>query len=81
MQQGFRTVKVAYATKTRESMTSQKLGSQNFWQIVNSGFIKGKSAVLPLFIRLEVFSSTLDKAKLLAKNFSKNSNLDDSGIS
>ena len=29
----------------------------------------------------EVLSSASDKAKLIAKNFSKNSNLDDSGIS
>ena len=62
-------------------MTSQKVGSQNFWQIVNSGFIKDKSAMPPLFIKLKVFSSALDKAKLLAKNFSKNFNLDYSGIS
>ena len=62
-------------------MTSQKVGSQNFWPIVNSGFIKDKSAMPPLFIKLEVFSSALDKAKLLAKNFSKNFNLDYSGIS
>ena len=35
----------------------------------------------PLFNRPEVRSSASDKAKLFAKNFSKNSNLDDSGIS
>ena len=35
----------------------------------------------PLFSGLEVLSSASDKAKLFAKNFSKNSNLDDSGIS
>ena len=35
----------------------------------------------PLFNELEVLSSASDKAKLFAKNFSKNSNLDDSGIS
>ena len=32
-------------------------------------------------IQLEVLSSASDKAKLFAKNFSNNSNLDDSGIS
>ena len=42
---------------------------------------KGKSAIPPLFNRPEVLSSASDKAKLFAKNFSKNSNLDDSGIS
>ena len=35
----------------------------------------------PLFNSLEVLSSASDKAKLFTENFSKNSNLDDSGIS
>ena len=35
----------------------------------------------PLFKAPEVLSSASDKAKLFAGNFSKNSNLDDSGIS
>ena len=73
--------KPAYVTKTKESITSQKLGSRDLWQIANSVLNKGKSAIPLLFNRLEVFSSASDKAKLLAKNFSKNSNLDDSGIS
>ena len=73
--------KLAYATKTKESITSQKLGSRDFWQIVNSVLNKGKSAIPPLFNRPEVLSSASDKAKLFAKNFSNNSNLDDSGIS
>ena len=60
---------------------SQKLGSQDFWGIANSFLNKGKSAIPPLFNGPEVLSSASDKAKLLAKNFSKNSNLDDSGIS
>ena len=38
-------------------------------------------AIPPLFIGPEVLSSASDKAKLFAKNFSKYSNLDDSGIS
>ena len=41
----------------------------------------GKSAIPPLFNGPDVLSSASDKAKLFAKNFSKNSNLDDSGIS
>ena len=56
--------KLAYATKTKESITSQKLGS-----------------LPPLFNGPAVLSSASDKAKLFAKNFSKNSNLDDSGFS
>ena len=35
----------------------------------------------PLFNGPEVSSSACDKAKLFAENFSKNSNLDESGIS
>ena len=73
--------KLAYATKTKESITSQKFGSRDFWQIANSVLNKGKSAIPPLFNGPEVLSSASDKAKLFAKNFSKNSNFDDSGIS
>ena len=73
--------KLAYVTKTKESITSQKLGSWDFWQIANSVLNKGKSAIPPLFNGPEVLSSASDKAKLFAKNFSKNSNLDDLGVS
>ena len=73
--------KLAYANKTKESITSWKLGSRNFWQICNSVLKKGKSAMSPLFNELQVLSSASDKPKLFAKNFSKNSYLDDSGIS
>ena len=74
-------VKLAYATKTKESITSQKLSSWDFWQIANSVLNKGKSTIPPLFIDPEVLSSGSDKAKLFTENFSRNSNLDDSGIS
>ena len=73
--------KLAYANKTKESITSQKLGSRDFWRIANSVLNKGKSAIPPLFNGPEVLSSASDKAKLFAENFSKYSNLDDSGIS
>ena len=75
------TFKLAYVTKTKESIISQKLGSQDFWQISNSVLNSGKSAIPPLFNGPEVLSSASDKAKLFAKKFSKNSNLDESGIS
>ena len=65
----------------QESITFQKLNSQDFWQIANSVLNKGKSAIPSLFNRPEVLSSASDKAKLFAENFSLNSNLDDSGIS
>ena len=73
--------KLAYANKTRESITSQKLSSLHFWRITNSFLKKGKSAKPPLFNGQEVLSSGSGKAKCFAENISTNSNLDDSGIS
>ena len=73
--------KLAYAIKTKESITSQKLGSRDFRRIANSVLNKSKSAIPPLFNRPEVLCSASDKAKLFTKIFSKNSNLDDSDIS
>ena len=73
--------KFAYATKTKESITFQKLGFQNFWRIANSVLNKGNSVIPLLFNKLEVLPSPPDKAKLFAKTFSTNSNLDDSGVS
>ena len=81
MQKVFEAAKLAYVNKTKESITSQKLGSQDFWRIASSVLNKGKSAIPPLFNGSEVLSSASEKAKLFAENFSKNSNLDDSGIS
>ena len=69
------------ADKTKESITPQKLGSLDFWRIANSVLNKGKSAIPPLFNGPEVLSSASDKVKFFAENVSKNSNLDDSGIS
>ena len=43
--------KLAYATKTKESITSQELGSRDFWRIANSNLNKGKSAIRPLYLR------------------------------
>ena len=73
--------KLAYTNKRKESITSQKLGSRDFWRIANSVLNKGKFAIRPLFNGSEVLSSASDKAKLFAEIFSMNSNLDDSGIS
>ena len=50
-------------------------------RIANSVLNKGKSTAPPLFNGPEVLPSASDKAKLFSKNFSKNSNLDDSDIS
>ena len=72
---------LAYANKAKESITFNKLGSWNFWQTANSVFNKDKSAILSLFNGLVLLSSASDKAKFLAENFCKNSNLVDPGIS
>ena len=73
--------KLVYANKTKESITSQKLGSRDFWRTANSVLNKGKSAIPPLFNRPEVLSSPSDKAKLFTENVSLNFNFDDSGVS
>ena len=70
-----------YAHNTKESITSQNLGSRSIWRIANSVFNKCRSVIPTLFNDLEVLFSASEKAKLLSKNFSRNSNLDDSGIS
>ena len=62
--------KLAYPNKTKESITSQRLGCRDFWRIANSVLNKGKSAVPPLFNGPEVLSSASDEAKLLTENFS-----------
>ena len=73
--------KLAYVNKTKESITSHKLGSHDYCRIANSVLNKVKSAIPPLFNKPEVLSSASDKAKLFAENFSLNSNLDDSRVS
>ena len=42
---------------------------------------KSKSTIPPQFNNPEVLSSASDRTKLFTKNFSKNSNIDDLGIS
>ena len=57
--------KLAYASKTKEPITSQKLGSRDFWRIANIVLNKGKSAIPPVFNGPEAWSSASDKAELL----------------
>ena len=63
--QALAAAKLAYGNKTKESITSQKLGFCDFLRIANSVLKKGKSAIPPLFNGPEVLSSGSDKAKLL----------------
>ena len=73
--------KLAYANKTKGSITSEKTGSQDFKVVANSVLNKGKSTVPPQSNGPEVLSSASDKAKLFAKNFARISNLVDSSSS
>ena len=68
-------------TKQNSLITFQKLSSRDFWRIANSVHNKVKSAIPPLFNRLQLLFSASDKAKLFAKNITKKSHLDDLGIS
>ena len=45
--------------KTKRSITNQKIGSRDFWQVANSVLNKGKSAIPPLFNELEVMLTNL----------------------
>ena len=67
-----------FAETTRDSITSQHIGSRDFWRISNSILNRGKSAIPPLFNGPEVLTSSKDKANLFANKFSANSTLDDS---
>ena len=67
--------------KQKNPSLPRNLALGTFRQIANGVLNKGKSAIPPLFINLEVLSFASDKAKLFAENLPKNSNLDDSGIS
>ena len=64
--------------KQRESIASQKLRSQDFWQIASSVLNKGNSAAVTLFNGLEVLSYASNNAKLFTKAFSNNSDVEDS---
>ena len=63
--------KLAYTTTTKESITSQKFGSRDFWRFANSVHNKGKSAIPPLFNGPEVLSCLLHliKQNYLLKTF------------
>ena len=67
--------------KQKNPSFPKELDSQDFWGIINTVLNNGKSPIYPLFNGPEMLSSASNKAKLIAKNFSANSNLDDLGIS
>ena len=63
LQKVLEAAKLVYATKRKESITSEKLGSWDFWRIANSVLSKGKSVIPPLFNGPEVLFSVSDKVK------------------
>ena len=66
--------KLAYANKTKDFITSQKLGSRDFWRIANSILNKGKFAIPPLFNGPEV-NSNLDDSGISLPVFPSRTNL------
>ena len=69
--------KLQYTERTRDQITSQKIGTRDFWRIANSVLKRDKSSIPPLFNGPEVLTSASDKAELLAEQFAKNSTLSD----
>ena len=65
----------------QEFISSQKLCFPDFFKNANTVLNEGRPVIPPLLNDGELLSSGFDKTKLFAKNFSKNSNLHDSGIS
>ena len=65
----------------KQSSLPGKLSPQDFWWIAINVLNKDKSDTPPLFNDTDVLPSAWDKTKLFAKNFSKNSDLDDFDIS
>ena len=72
---------LAYANKTKESIISQKLGSGTFGKLPIV-FSTKVNLLCPLYSTARrCCLQRLKKQNCFAENFSKNSNLDDSGIS
>ena len=67
--------------KSSESKVKFRQASNRCKSVLEVAKLANQSAIPPLFNGPEVLSSGSDKAKLFSENFSKNSNLDDSGIS
>ena len=67
-------------TLIKQTITSQKLGPRDSWQIANSILNRSKSVMLTIFNGSVVLSSVSDKVKVFAERFSNNFNCHDSGI-
>lgn len=69
--------KSIYGQAVQAKVENKKLGSLQFWKIVNAILNRGKPSVPSIINGPEVISSLPDKAKLLAMNFAANTMLDD----
>ena len=67
--------------KQKSLLRPRNLALGNFNELLIAKMCSRKSAISPLCYGIEVFCSLSDKAKLFAKNFFRNSSLDDSDIS
>ena len=63
--------------KQKSPSLPRNMALGDFWQIANSVLNKTESGIPSLFNSTKVLSCASDRAKLFAKNFFKNSNLDD----
>ena len=70
--------KECYSKHVRQSITTQKLGSKDFWRICNSVLKRNKSSLSSLSLGSDnMVVSSADKAELLCHEFAKNSSLND----
>ena len=67
--------------KQKNLSLPRNLVLETFGEFLIDVLNRSKYAITPLFNDPEVLSSAFDKAELYTKNFSENSNLDDSGMS
>ena len=71
--------KQQYANSVAGSISTQRLGSRDFWRIANSVLNRNTSYIPPLFHGPEILTSPQDKANLFADNFVSNSTVNDEG--
>ena len=72
---------IAYAIKLKSVPLPRNLALVNFGEMLIVFLFQDKSAIPLLFNASEVLPSASNKAKLFHENFSKNSDLDGTGIS
>ena len=60
LQKALEAAKLTSANKTKETITSQRLGSRNFWRVDNSLLSKVKSTIPPLLHGPELLSFASD---------------------